>query len=482
MSMTKIPRVLTLGVALAAFGACGDSDEDDNGTDTSTDMGGGDTDSPDGDSPDAGGDDVESPDTGAEETGGDDATPTPNIVELAVATDFLSTLVAAVQAADLAGTLSGTGPFTVFAPTNDAFAALPEGVLDGLLADTEALTQVLLYHVVPGSFPASDVVAASSLETAQGGELAVVVDGDTVTVGGATVTATDIMASNGIVHVIDTVLVPPTEPEFGNIAEVATAAGNFTTLLAALTAADLADDVATTEDITVFAPTDAAFALLPEGTVEALLADIPALTDILTYHVVPGVFEAEDVVAASLLPTLNGTRLKVEVTDDGATVGGAMISVTDIQASNGVIHVIDAVILPPGTIVDIAVDNADFSTLVTAVTAAELAETLSGEGPFTVFAPVNAAFDALPEGVLTGLLADIPALTDVLTYHVAAGYFAAEDVLELTSLAMVNGDTAAIALVDGAPTIGGASIVATDIPASNGVIHVLGDVMLPPAE
>jgi transforming growth factor-beta-induced protein len=130
------------------------------------------------------------------------------IVDVAIAAGDFTTLVAAVQAADLADTLSGPGPFTVFAPTDAAFAALPEGALDDLLADPDALADVLTYHVVAGEFLAADVVGLTEVETVQGGTLPVEVDGDTVRIGGATVVATDVQASNGVIHVIDTVLLP----------------------------------------------------------------------------------------------------------------------------------------------------------------------------------------------------------------------------------------------------------------------------------
>ena len=133
-----------------------------------------------------------------------------NIVELAVGTESLSTLVAAVKAGGLVETLSGKGPFTVFAPTDEAFAALPAGTVETLLKpeNKDKLTSILTYHVVSGKVMAADVVKVTSAKTVQGGEVAVAVDGETVTVDGATVTATDIECSNGVIHVIDAVILP----------------------------------------------------------------------------------------------------------------------------------------------------------------------------------------------------------------------------------------------------------------------------------
>jgi len=132
-----------------------------------------------------------------------------DIVDVAVAADDFETLVQAVTAAELVETLKSEGPFTVFAPTDEAFAALPEGTLEGLLADQAKLQAVLLYHVVPGDVRAADVVNLTEATTARGATVPITVDGDTVMVGNATVVQTDIEASNGVIHVIDTVLLPP---------------------------------------------------------------------------------------------------------------------------------------------------------------------------------------------------------------------------------------------------------------------------------
>ena len=195
------------------------------------------------------------------------------------------------------------------------------------------------------------------------------------------------------------------EPESQTIVDIAVADGRFQTLVAALQAADLVGALSGEGPFTVFAPTDDAFAKLPDGTVEALLEDIPALTDILLYHVVSGAVLAEDVVMLDSAETLLGESVAIRVEGGMVYVNDAQVVITDIVADNGVIHVIDSVLLPPqeevsNTIVDIAVADGRFTTLVTALQEAELVETLSGEGPFTVFAPTDDAFGKLPEGTL----------------------------------------------------------------------------------
>ena len=275
-----------------------------------------------------------------------------SIAEIAVDGGF-NTLVAALDAADLVETLSGDGTFTVFAPTDDAFAALPEGMLEELLADPETLKQILLYHVVGDVVMAETVVTLDEAETLEGSMVAIdVVDGN-VFLNDSQVTSTDIEASNGVVHVIDKVLVPDmqeaasneTQEESKSIAEIAVA-GGFNTLVAALSAADLVETLSGDGAFTVFAPTDDAFAALPEGMLEGLLADTESLTQILLYHVVGDVVMADTVVTLDEAETLEGSKVEIEVVDGKVFVNDSQVTSTDIEASNGVIHVIDKVLVP----------------------------------------------------------------------------------------------------------------------------------------
>jgi uncharacterized surface protein with fasciclin (FAS1) repeats len=404
-----------------------------------------------------------------------------DIVDVAVEADSFETLVAAVQAAGLEDALRGEGPFTVFAPTDDAFAALPEGTVEALLADPEGdLQQILLYHVVPGQVMAADVSDGLMAETLQGGSVTFAVDGDMVTIDGATIVATDIEASNGVIHVIDAVILPPKD-----IVDTAIEAGDFSTLVAAVQAAGLEDALRGEGPFTVFAPADAAFDSLPDGTIEALLADPEGqLKRILEYHVIPGKVMAADVSDGLMAETLRGASVTFAVDGDMVTIDGATIVATDIEASNGVIHVIDAVIMPPQDIVDVAVEAGSFTTLVAAVQAAGLEDALRGKGPFTVFAPTDAAFDSLPDGTIEALLADPEGdLQQILLYHVVPGKVMAADVSDGLMAETLQGSSVTFAVHgDGAVTIDDARIVTTDIEASNGVIHVIDAVILPPKD
>ncbi len=274
-----------------------------------------------------------------------------DIVDTAVADGRFTTLAAALGAADLVETLKGEGPFTVFAPTDDAFAKLPEGTVESLLLpeNLEQLKSILLYHVVSGKVLASDVVTLTSAETVLGEDVTIKVeDGKVFLNDTVEVIITDVEASNGVIHVIDSVLLPPAK--LSDIVDTAVADGRFTTLAAALGAADLVETLKGEGPFTVFAPTDDAFAKLPEGTVESLLLpeNLEQLKSILLYHVVSGKVMASDVVTLTSAETVLGEDVTIKVEDGKVFLNDTVeVIITDVEASNGVIHVIDAVLLPP---------------------------------------------------------------------------------------------------------------------------------------
>lgn len=277
-------------------------------------------------------------------------TPKPmDIVETAVADGRFKTLAAALTAAGLVDTLKGAGPFTVFAPTDEAFSKLPAGTIDELLKpeNKQKLADILLYHVVAGKVMAADVVKLTSAPTVLGKDVTIKVDMGNVYVNEAKVIITDIETSNGVIHVIDSVLLPPADK---TIVDVAVADGRFKTLVAALQAAGLVDTLKGVGPFTVFAPTDEAFAKLPAGTIDTLLKpeNKQKLTDILLYHVVAGKVMAADVVKLTSASTVLGKDVTITVKDGKVFLNGTVqVIITDIETSNGVIHVIDAVLLPP---------------------------------------------------------------------------------------------------------------------------------------
>ena len=269
-----------------------------------------------------------------------------DIVTTAVEAGSFKTLAAALTAGGLVETLQGPGPFTVFAPTDEAFAKLPAGTLETLLKPENKglLVGILTYHVVPGQVLAADVVKLKAAGTVNGQRVDIAVKDGSVKVDDANVVKTDIQCSNGVIHVIDAVILPSTK----NIPATADAAGSFKTLLAAAAAAGLVDALSGEGPLTVFAPTDEAFAKLPKGTVEGLLKpeNQAKLAGILKLHVVSGRVFSTDLLKAKEAKSLQGGVLHATVVDGVAKVNGAGLVATDIDASNGVIHVIDTVILP----------------------------------------------------------------------------------------------------------------------------------------
>ena len=409
-------------------------------------------------------------------------TATPNdIPRTAQCTGIHDSLVAGVIQAGLLPTLQTDGPFTVFAPTDQAFA--DAGIV---LADLDtpegqsALSDILLYHVIEGEVPASAVTDCLSANTVNGNPLSFTV-GDSVMVNGATVTATDVATSNGIIHVIDKVLTPTATPN--NIPRTAQCTGVHDSLVSAVIQAELLETLQGEGPFTLFAPTDQAFI---DAGIDLAALDTPegktALTDILLYHVVPAAVPASAVTECMTATAVNGQPLSFTV-GDSVMVNGATVTAADVNTSNGIIHVIDKVLTPtatPNNIPRTAQCTGIHDSLVAAVIQAELLETLQGDGPFTLFAPTDQAFaDAgidlaalnTPEGKAT--------LADILLYHVHAGSVQASDITEGMMLQMANGDNTTLSLTTG---INGANITLADVATSNGIIHVIDKVLMPPTD
>lgn len=465
-----------------------------------------------------------------------------SIVDTAASLPQFSSLVAALgfasRSGDLVNLLSGAGAFTVFAPTNEAFDALareltrnPSATAAALLVPgNEALVRAVLeYHVLGATVRKADVPLGSPIDPVLAGTDAFRIDasGDALVITDgrlrtSRIVATDVTASNGVVHVIDKVLLPAAKAADRSIAEIALGNENFSTLVKAVQFAavdgDLLSLLSNPGSLTVFAPTNAAFDALAReltgnasATGEALL--VPANRDlvraVLQYHVLASeVFAAAIRPGRAIEPALgSGTFFKIEVENAAPVIVDgrgrrANVVATDIDATNGVIHVLDRVILPADrSIVQIAASLPQFSSLVAAVQFAsvdgDLVAALSGPGTFTVLAPTNAAFDALARELThdanaTAAALLVPANRDlvraVLQYHVlGARVLRAEvpigqpidPVLAGNATFTVNARGSALVITDARRR--DATIAATDVFATNGVIHVLDRVILPPA-
>ncbi len=282
-----------------------------------------------------------------------DKQPPADILTTAARAGQFKTLVSAVVAAGLDAPLKGQGHFTVFAPTDAAFAKLPKGTLETLLKaeNQEQLATILKYHVVASSIRVPEQPPAHRVEkaaTLAGPELRFARTGTAVKANDATIVVRNIECSNGLIQVIDAVLIPPAPEKAKTIVTVAEKAGTFKTLLAALKAADLADSLGESGPFTVLAPTDEAFAKLPKGTVENLLKpeNKAKLQEILKYHVVAGKVLARDAVAGGEAGTVQGGVVAFRIVNGRLQINDATATATDLDAGNGVIHVIDRVLLP----------------------------------------------------------------------------------------------------------------------------------------
>ena len=457
------------------------------------------------------------------------------------------TLKAAIDACALDGVLSAAGPYTLFAPTDAAFNLLPAGTVTALLNDIPQLTNILKHHVVADSVMSGMLSNGQVVTTLLGTDITVTINSSGVFIDNAQVTVADVVADNGVVHVIDAVLLPtvdcngvadgtaltdscgtcqqayiynfithqvtfvnnannlvagldynpsteivvfpddPANPYWNNcpntIYDIVSNSSDHTTLKTAIDACALDGVLSAAGPYTLFAPTDAAFNLLPAGTVTALLSDIPQLTDILKHHVIADSVMSGMLSNGQVVTTLLGTDITVTINSSGVFIDNAQVTVADVVADNGVVHVIDAVLLPPtpptNTIYDIVSNSSDHTTLKIAIDACALDGVLSAAGPYTLFAPTDAAFNLLPAGTVTALLNDIPQLTNILKHHVVADSVMSGMLSNGQVVTTLFGTDITVTINSSGVFIDNAQVTVADVVAENGVVHVIDAVLLP---
>lgn len=284
---------------------------------------------------------------GDDDTGDDDFTDdggAVTVVDVAREAGDFDILVGALEATGLDAALSGEGPYTVFAPTDAAFERLPDGTLDSL--DQATLEQILTYHVVAGELPASQVVELDAAATLEGSEVAIGVSDETVVLDGTVqVIETDIAADNGVIHVIDSVLLPPAIAFPGDLVEAVSAYPIFDSLVDAVDTADLTSALQSDnqgDGFTLLAPTNAAFA-----EVDVSLLSAEQLGQVLLYHVLGASVDSSTIVGLSEAETLEGETVEIAVEDGTVVLNGSVDVIrTDLETDNGIIHVLDGVLLP----------------------------------------------------------------------------------------------------------------------------------------
>jgi uncharacterized surface protein with fasciclin (FAS1) repeats len=407
--------------------------------------------------------------------------PTNSVYDVIANSPDHNTLEAAVNAAGLKDALNGDGPFTVFAPTDAAFAALPAGTVDALLADPQgALAQVLLYHASSETITSDDIIDFNDefpyYQMLNGKTITTKVTSEGVFINNAKVTVADIETDNGIVHVIDAVLLAPDS----TIIDVVRNSSVHTVLETLLDQAEFSEPLEGYGPFTLFAPTDAAISALPAELIQQLLADPSLLEDVLTYHLVGGQALSTDLSDGQIIKTFLDRNIKITINSDGVFINNAKVIIADIKTQNGVVHVLDAVLLPKTTVVDIINNSEDHIILSSVLLLTGLDSALSEDGPFTVFAPTDQAFEAIPEAVLNDILADETLLTSILTYHAVGGKALSTDLSDGQEFTTLNGAKVKVTINAGGVFINDAKVTVADIIADNGVVHVIDAILLPP--
>jgi transforming growth factor-beta-induced protein len=459
----------------------------------------------------------------------------PNVLDTARENPDLSTFVALIDAADLQDLFLCAGPFTVLAPTNEAFDALDPALLDELLLpeNKELLQEVLLYHILPGFQPTSDLVAGPAETLLY--DFNVDVGVDPVTFNGANVVMPDIMACNGIIHTIDDILTPQDE-DFcdsftfdnrrklqdggvnctGNVLDTAREDPNLTTVVALIEAADLADVFSCPGPFTALLPNNAAFDALDPDLVMFLLdpANQSELQDFLLYHILPGATLTDEFSDGPIETLLSGST--VDVTTSPLMFNDAGVVTPDVEACNGYIDVIDTVLnpFPPaptiaptvaptpldicvdftfpivrmrklqnggqncdGNIYDVATQNDNLSVVTALIELANLTAIFSCPGPFTALLPTNAAFDDVDQDLLDSLILpeNLRDLQRFLLYHILPGATLTAEFTAGPTDTLASGDQVEVTL---SPLqFDGRNVVDPDIEACNGYIDIIDGVL-----
>jgi transforming growth factor-beta-induced protein len=459
----------------------------------------------------------------------------PNVLDTARENPDLSTFVALIDAADLNDLFLCAGPFTVLAPTNEAFDALDPALLDEFLRpeNKELLQEVLLYHILPGFQPTNDLVAGPAETLLY--DFNVDIGVDPVTFNGANVVMPDIMACNGIIHTIDDILTPEDE-DFcdaftfdnrrklqdggancaGNVLDTAREDPNLTTVVSLIDAADLADVFSCPGPFTALLPNNAAFDALDPEFVMFLLdpANQSELQDFLLYHILPGSTLTRDFSAGPIETLLSGST--IDVTTSPLMFNDAGVVTPDVEACNGYIDVIDTVLNPfpsdpttaptraptpldicvdftfptvrmrklqnggqdcNGNVFEVAMRNNDLSIVTSLIELANLTAIFSCAGPFTALLPTNTAFDDVDQDLLDSLVLpqNIDDLQRFLLYHILPGATLTNEFTAGPADTLASGEQVDVTL--NPLQFDGRNVIDPDIEACNGYIDILDGVL-----
>ncbi|XP_053152730.1 transforming growth factor-beta-induced protein ig-h3 isoform X2 [Hemicordylus capensis] len=397
------------------------------------------------------------------------STTTNSIQQIVEIEESLETLKTAVAAAGLNNLLESEGQFTLLAPTNEAFEKIPQETLNRILGDPESLKDLLSNHILKTAMCAEAIIAGLSMETLEGNMLEVGCNGDMLTINGRPIIANrDVIATNGVIHYINELLIPDSAKnlfELGQESDVSRAMDLFRQ-------AGLNSHLTGSERLTLLAPINSFF----EG--QSPSAD----RNLLRNHIVKEQLSSKYLYHGQKLETLGGKELRVFVYRNNLCIENACIAAHDKRGRFGTLFTIDKMLTPPvGTVMDVLKADDRFSTLVAAIQSAGLTETLNRPKSFTVFAPTNEAFRAVPQGELNNLMANAKELANILKYHIGDEILVSGAVGAVVRMKTLLGDKVEISSKNHKIHINKEPVAEADIMATNGVIYAVNTVLQPPA-
>lgn len=412
-----------------------------------------------------------------------------NLVEELQEDGRFNVLLAALDATGLDDAVA-TGKLTLFAPTDEAFQPLvDDGTIDALLNEPglETLTNILLYHVVDGRASTYRLERIRTPETLLGQPVILKRTEEALSVNDSEIIDGNNRARNGTYHAIAAVLLPPEEPvEIESIVDVLEFDGRFRVLLSALEATGL-DEAAATAELTLFAPTDEAFQpLIDDGTIDALLNEpgLETLTSILLYHAVDGRKSALRLLLNGSTNTLQGSEVKAEYRRPNVFINDSRVISANGHAPNGVIHIIDSVLLPseqPENLIELLKADGRFDVLLAALEATGLDAAVEAGG-LTLFAPTDEAFQPLiDDGTIEALLNEpgLATLEQILLYHVVVGESTARELIRQRRSETLEGSNVYVWWFFGKVFVNRERVEDANLRAANGIAHALQGVLLP---
>uniref|UniRef100_A0A8C3EAD0 Transforming growth factor beta induced n=1 Tax=Corvus moneduloides TaxID=1196302 RepID=A0A8C3EAD0_CORMO len=398
------------------------------------------------------------------------ATTTNTIQQIIETEDSLETLRTAVAASDLSSLLESEGQYTLLAPTNEAFEKIPRETLNRILGDPEALRDLLNHHILKSAMCAEAIIAGLTMETLEGATLDVGCSGEELTLNGKPIIANkDVLATNGVVHFVNELLIPDSAKtvfELAQESEVSKSTDLFRQ-------AGLSSHLTGSEQVTLLAPVNNVFK-------DGLPIIDSNMRNLLLNHIVKDQLSSKYLYHGQKLQTLGDKELRVFVYRNNLCIENACIAAHDKRGRFGTLFSVDKMLTPPtGSVMDVLKADHRFSTLVAAIQSAGLTENLNRPGTFTVFAPTNEAFRAMPQGELNKLMGNAKELANILKFHVADEILVSGAVTALVRLKSMQGDKLEVSMKNNVIHINKEPVAESDIMATNGVIYAVNSVLQP---